>query len=100
MAEEESKRVVDKMRSLTQKHTNTCIHTLSSIAMLIKLTVLASVKGLYSSRPPGGADRVTCVTEGSYRTERVSGGKNLQLSLEAVYSQNTNCVQLHINWVD
>lgn len=32
-----------------------------------KLTVLASVKGLYSSKPPGGADRVTWVTEGSYR---------------------------------
>ena len=63
---EERKRVVDKTRSVTQKHT----HTDSSIAMLVKLTVLASVKGLYSSRPPGGADWVTCVTEGSYKVER------------------------------
>lgn len=34
-------------------------------AHTLELTVLASVKGLYSSRPPGGADRVTCVTDGS-----------------------------------
>lgn len=39
--------------------------------MLLNLTVLASVKGLYSSRPPGGTDWVTCVTEGSYWTERM-----------------------------
>lgn len=55
---------MDKMRSLIQKHTNhECMH--SSIGTLI-LTVLASVNGLYSSKPPGGADRVTCVTDGSY----------------------------------
>lgn len=39
--------------------------------MLCNLTVLASVKGLYSSRPPGGTDWVTWVTEGSYWTERI-----------------------------
>lgn len=41
--------------------------------MLVRLTVLASVKGLYSSRPPGGADWVTCVTEGSYDREGNEG---------------------------
>lgn len=47
--------------------------------MLVKLTVLASVKGLYSSRPPGGADRVTWVTEGSYRMERsIQGFKEVK----------------------
>lgn len=50
------------------------MHTHSSIVMLVVLTVLASVKGLYSSRPPGGADWVTCVTEGSYGAERSMKG--------------------------
>lgn len=54
-----------------------------SSRQMLKLTVLASVKGLYSSKPPGGADRVTWVTEGSYR------GKNIQTGVTAtVQSQN------------
>lgn len=57
---------MDKMRSPTQKHTKP-MHAQS----LFKLTVLASVNGLYSSRPPGGADWVTCVTDGSYGRGKV-----------------------------
>lgn len=56
--------IVDKwMRWQAHEHTHTHLCTHSVVA--VQLTVLASVKGLYSSRPPGGADRVTCVTEGS-----------------------------------
>lgn len=58
------------MRSLTKGQIYSCSLLIMIINLQLKLTVLASVKGLYSSRPPGGADRVTWVTEGSYRGER------------------------------
>ena len=69
---------------LNLQEVSTFVKSLSE--QLVRLTVLPSVKGLYSSRPPGGAERVTCVTEGSYKVARTKW----QLRWEGLCTRSIN----------
>lgn len=79
----------------TKIHAHTHSHNL-------KLTVLASVKGLYSSRPPGGVDRVTWVTEGSYKVRKFiqefREGK-LQLQISYIQFFHSACIETGTNYL-